>query len=450
MEKKTHHIIQFIGLLTVLTVILLQGLTKVVPSKPLNAFEQKENEPVDLSFQTYYDGSYQQYLTNYAKQNTGFREFFIRNYNQFVYSCLHSVTNQHIKKGRNRELYLKMYLDEVTGKTLRDTYSDINSAMAVAQRNVDETLRLVDSLHNHGTQFLFVFAPTKTKVYPENMPRYYRKHISDFSLEEYYIDLFEEKGIPHIDFLSYFEAIKDTITFPLYTRTGTHWAASTLPFVTDSIMKKIADLTGKDLPNIRCIEAPPTTEYREQDGELEGKMNLLFPLNKPALPSPLTALSDTMGKAHLNLLVVGDSHFGTLLETCFTDAFANWNFWEYNKTVISSNPDYSYVSLNDYYDAYKVLKETDIVMAVFTAPMLYDYMFGFTDTAFNLYETLQCDSCIREIQIEKYKWIIRKDAGWYDAVVKQAEERGIDVEQALRNNAEYMIFMETQRDPHEE
>ena len=60
MEKKTHHIIQFIGLLTVLTVILLQGLTKVVPSKPLNAFEQKENKPVDLSFQTFYDGSYQQ------------------------------------------------------------------------------------------------------------------------------------------------------------------------------------------------------------------------------------------------------------------------------------------------------------------------------------------------------------------------------------------------------
>ena len=51
MEKKTHHIIQFIGILTVLTVILLQGLTKVVPSKPLNAFEQKENEPVEMTCQ---------------------------------------------------------------------------------------------------------------------------------------------------------------------------------------------------------------------------------------------------------------------------------------------------------------------------------------------------------------------------------------------------------------
>lgn len=449
MKKRTHYIIQFIGILTLLTVILLQGLTKAVPSKPLNAFEQKENEPVDLSFQTYYDGSYQQYLTNYAKQNTGFREFFIRNYNQFVYSCLHSVTNQHIKKGRNHELYLKMYLDEVTGKTLRDTYSDIDSAMVAAQRNVEETQRLVDTLRSHGTQFLFVFAPTKTKVYPENMPRYYRKHISDFSLEEYYIDLFKEKGIPHIDFLSYFEAIKDTITYPLYTQTGTHWAASTLPFVTDSILRKIESLTDFDMPKIRCIDTHLTTDYTEQDGELEEKMNLLFPLDKPALPRPVMTLDDSNGTARPNILVVGDSHFGTLLSTCFTDAFAHWDFWEYNKTVISSNPDYSYVNLSDYYDAYKVLQNADVIMAVFTAPMLYDYLFGFPDTTFSLYETMQCDSCIREIQIEKYKWIIQKDAKWYDAVIKQAAEKGITEEEALRGNAEYMLFMESQN-AHEE
>ena len=39
------------------------------------------------------------------------------------------------------------------------------------------------------------------------MPQKYQEQISDFSLEEYYIELFEENDIPHIDFLSYFKDI---------------------------------------------------------------------------------------------------------------------------------------------------------------------------------------------------------------------------------------------------
>lgn len=437
-------------LLTILgfALLFIQTHWKPFKTKPLKGFTPIVEKP-EFTFDGFASGEYQKAVENYIRDNFGFREFFIRTYNQFTYSCFSQSNNDHIKVGRNNELYLKMYLDEIVGQTLTEHYANVEEAKADAQKNVEATMRLIDTMQSHGTQFLFVFAPSKTWVYPENMPWYYRTHISDFSLEDYYIELFKEKGIPHIDFLSYFKSWKNTAEYPLYTRTGTHWAASTLPFVTDSIMKKIAVLTGKDLPRIRCLDAPLTTDYTEQDGELEGSMNLLFPFSKPAMPRPVTALDVTVGKARINLLVVGDSHFGTILNTCFTDAFDHWDFWEYNKTVISSNPVYSYVSLSNYFDAYKVLQDADVVMAVFTAPMLYNYMFGFTDTAFDLYEILQCDSCMREIQIEKYKYIIQKDAEWYNAVVKQADERGIDVEQALRNNAEYMVFMESQHE-HEE
>ena len=446
--KKPHFTIQFICVSLVFAAIMLQSFTNMVKMKPLEGFDREEY-PVDLSFKTYYDGSYQDYLTEHAKRNTGFREFFIRNYNQVAYSCFGKITNNNIVKGADHELYLKMYLNDLTGATLKLYYADIEEAKAAARKNVEETLRLIDTLHAHHTDFLFVFAPTKTAVYPEKMPQSYQEQISDFSLEEYYIELFKENNIPHIDFLSYFKSWKHTAEYPLYTCTGTHWAASTLPFVTDSIMKKIAVLTGKDLPRLRCLDAPLTTDYTEQDGELEKNMNLLFPLSKPALPRPITALDDTVNKARINLLVVGDSHAGIILSSCFSDAFANWDFWEYNKTVISSNPDYNYVNLNQYFDAYKVLQNTDVVIAVFTSPMLYDYMFGFTDTVFGLYETLRCDSCMLEIQIEKYKWIIQHNAEWYDTVVKQANEKGITLEEALRDNAKYVVFMENQHE-HEE
>ena len=76
--------------------------------------------------------------------------------------------------------------------------------------------------------------------------------------------------------------------------------------------------------------------------------------------------------------------------------------------------------------------------------MLYNYMFGFTDSAFGLYEYARCDSCKREGRIRWLMHSITSDPDWFDAVVKQAEEKGISVEQALRGNAEYLIYVEEQ------
>lgn len=437
-------------LLTMLGFALMFVQTQWKPFKlePLKGFTPVVEKP-KLTFDNYVSDVYQKDVENYVRDNFGFREFLIRAYNQFTYSCFGKSNNENIKVGRNRELYLKMYLEEIVGNTLRARYSTVEETKAAAEQNVETTLRLVDTMQSHGTQFLFVFAPSKTWIYPENMPWDYRNHVSDFSLEEYYIGLFKEKGIPCIDFLNYFKSWKNTSDYPLYTRTGTHWAASTLPFVTDSIMKKIGELTGKDLPGVRCVDVPITTDYTEQDAELEENMNLLFPMRKPALPRPIAALDDTMGKASVNLLVVGDSYFGTLLKTCFTDAFARWDYWEYNKTVISSNPDYNFAKVVDLVDSYKVLEEADVVMAVFTAPMLYDYMFGFAETAFDLYEFARCDSCVKERKIQWMMTVIQSSPEWYDAVVKQAEEKGIPIEEALRGNAEYTVYKKSQN-AHEE
>ena len=57
MNKKPHFLIQFVCILAVLTAILLQGFTHVVKMKPLAGYVPDE-QPVKLSFKTYYDGSF--------------------------------------------------------------------------------------------------------------------------------------------------------------------------------------------------------------------------------------------------------------------------------------------------------------------------------------------------------------------------------------------------------
>ena len=253
MKKPGHHIIQFVGIMTVLTAIALQGFTHIVKMKPLEGVVANE-KPVKLNFTTYYDGSYQDYLTEHAKRNTGFREFFIRNYNQVCYSCFGKFNNDNIIEGKDGELFTKMYIDDMTGKRIKEKFGTIDSAKMIARENVRLTMQLMDTLKQHGTDFLFVFAPSKTAVYPEYLPESYRDQSSDSLLIDYYIALFKEYDIPHIDFHNYFKQIKGTFPYPLYAKYGTHWAYSTIPMVSDSILRKLEVVTGKSLPSIEITD----------------------------------------------------------------------------------------------------------------------------------------------------------------------------------------------------
>ncbi len=435
MNKNNSFIIQFICLGVVFLAILTQSFTQWIKMKPLSGFT-KEIEAKELSFKTYYDGSYQDYLTAYAKENTGFREFFIRHYNQIAYTVFHHITNENIKEGLHRELYMNMYLDDFTGEKIRQNYIDVERAKTIAQTRVKETLTLIETLKQHGTQFLFVFCPTKTAVYPENTPKRYRDAMADFSLEEYYIQLFKENNIPHIDFYNYFKTIKDTVAHPLFTKTGSHWAESTIPWVADSIFRKLESLTGFNLPSIEYVSDNASTDYSPIDGELEANLNLLFPIPKPAVPNPIFTLKDTTGKDRPNLLVTADSFFNQLRRSCFVEAFNHWDYWVYNRDIHSSRSQFNWKSLDMVLGSDHVLEEADIVMAVYTAPMLYDFMFNFNEIAQNLYEK---GVISEEAGIKAVSALIRENPDWMKAVETQAERLGITVEDNLVNNAQHFL-----------
>ncbi len=446
MNKQRHHITQFVCIMTLLAAIALQGLTHVVKPKPLLNYM---NQPItyqvqkkEFNINTLHDRSYQNYLAELAWQNTGFREFFSKSYNQMAFACFDKTYNPFIIKGQHHELYLSGTVDDATGKMLQNRFSSVEEAKTEAKKNVQATVTLMDTLRQHGTQFLFVFCPSKPLVYPENLPERYRDGLADFSLEEYYIQLFKENGIPHIDFLNGFKSVKDTVSYPLFTRLGSHWAYSTIPFVSDSILRKMEELTDFKLPSIKCVNPNLTRDYTAQDGELEPSLNLLFPLYKPKQPCPGCVLSDTLGTDCPKLLVVGDGNFVPFEKSCFLDAFSTWNYWKYNDIVISSEPRFNWKKVRFLPEANQILEEADIVMAVYTSNYMYDYMNGFVQTAQELFEN--GSDIPQEARINATIESIRNNKEWLKAIEAQAQERGLSVEENLRLNAIYIL--EQQKD----
>ena len=440
MNKKPHFLIQFVCILAVLTAILLQGFTHVVKMKPLAGYVPDE-QPVKLSFKTYYDGSFQNYLTDHAKRNSGFREPCIRIYNQCLFSLFSKPTNNTLVPGINKEMYLQIYLDEIKGKTLKDCYGSEEYFKAKAQKDIEKTLVLIDSLRHHNTAFLFVEAPSKTWVYPEYMPQEYQDSIMSFCVQDYYTQLFKENGIPHIDFLSYFKSLKGKTEYPLYTRYGTHWAESTIPFVADSILSKIGSLIGQDMPHIVCVDENLTTSYSKQDGEIEDLMNLLLPIRKPAMPQPIMAISDTTMKKP-SILVIADSYFIQLHESVFADCFDRCEYWKYDDEVITKDIEFL-GKVNEYLEAYNVIDQVDLVMIVTTSVYAYDYMFGFCETANEAF--VDRDGKRRQKMIEETIERIKSVPEWLESVKQQAIERGVDLDEMLRLNAIYAIEMDKQK-----
>ena len=440
MNKQRHHIIQFACITALLTAVMLQGFTHVVKLKPLSPYTSNITVvKQDLTFKTYLDGSYQEYLGNLARQKTGFREFFSRCHNQIVYSCFGKIANKNVVKGKHDEFFLKGNMDDVTGKLLKSRYGTVENAKTEAQKNVQETLTLIDTLRQHDTQFLFIFCPTKPAVYPEYLPEAFKDSISDFSLADYYIELFKENNIPHIDFYNYFKTIKSSFPYPLYTRTGSHWSEATIPFVADSILRKLEAEMGYRFPAMELIDPNLTRDYSDQDGELEASMDLLLPLCKPKASRPVFALQDTLGKDRPNLLVVGDGYFTPLQGSCFVDAFNRWDFWLYNQTSISSRPELNWKYLNQLSNTAETLEQADIVIALNTSNYLFNFMSGFAQSALELYEN---GGTKEQAAILSIMESIKNDPQWYGSIQQQAQERGISVEENLRQNAVYVYKMQ--------
>ena len=161
MNNGRHHIIQFTCIMALLSAIVVQGFTGIVKMRPMSPYiDQLQVVKQDLTFEHYRDGSYQMYLAQNAWKKSGFREFFSRCYNQVAF-MFGKIANKNVKKGSHNELFLTGNLDDITGKLLTDRCGSIENAKADAQKNVKETLALIDTLHQHGTEFLFVFCPTK-------------------------------------------------------------------------------------------------------------------------------------------------------------------------------------------------------------------------------------------------------------------------------------------------
>ncbi len=433
MKKPSLYTVLFVLIMTALCLPLFQHVTGLFKTKQLEGFIAPV-EPVRFSLNTYRNGSYQMYAQKYLQQNFGFRGAYIRTYNQLMYSCFHESTNQNIVFGKGGNLYLKQYTDVYTGKTLRETYGTLDSARLAMRHNVEETCRIIDSLKRFDTDIIVVLAPSKPLIYPGCLPDSLQQAHFPFSIQEEYAKLYQQAGVEHINFVSLFRQLKRESPYPVYTKFGTHWAYSTIPFVADTILQKIADVKNRPMPHVVYGDSNISHRYKGSDRELEGQLNLLFPLRHDKIPTPEFTLQKSGKFKKPNLLVVGDSYYTQLDNTEFVKAFNQVDYWKYNEEAFSLRRDR--LGKIPYLNRYEIISEADVILVVFTDMHAYDYFFEFIRTVDRTLEDGPDSDAKAEIRqtVER----IKASPEWFEKVQQQAKEQNISLEECLWNNAEWV------------
>lgn len=116
--------------------------------------------------------------------------------------------------------------------------------------------------------------PSKDLIYPEYLPinTKYQENNSPRAYD-YYSKAFAENGIQHLDIVSHLKKIKDKVDYPLFPKAGMHWSNIACAHASDTIIRYMEHLCGKNLPNIE-VGKTYLAKTRRYDNDMAKLLNI--------------------------------------------------------------------------------------------------------------------------------------------------------------------------------
>ncbi|UOG74674.1 hypothetical protein MTX78_21465 [Hymenobacter tibetensis] len=297
---------------------------------PPPGFEADLPRPV-FSWAGLWSTEFQPKLEAFATQKLGFRKWLLRPRNQLSFSLFREPRNQ-IILGKQGMLFEKEPLRAAMGR-------DKVLAPAEVQASVQRLRTLQDTLARRGKLLLFVVAPSKAALYPENWPDSCQSQWNQPSNYERLRQPMQAVGLNLLDLSALFRAWKATSPHPLFPQGGIHWSGYGLTRAADTLRQYFHAHSHFQLPAVRqtglVVGAPP----RYTDDDLLKVLNLYVdPSPNPPLAYPELAFeAPNPGSPRPRVLLVADSFGWGLVE--FYPYFDNWfapgsQYWYYNNEVV--------------------------------------------------------------------------------------------------------------------
>ena len=329
--KIKYDLVLFALLMVFLFLPSIQGWTGLFPMKPLKGAFEPTPKP-KLSFDSYYSNTYQKQIEKYVSENFGLREPVIRLYNQYLWSAYNKTYCHFIVPGKNGYLYYALAVNEHYGNELLHHYKSNEEAMKYADTELRQMNKLRHVLKDYGIEFVAFIAPDKPEIYPEYLPRR-DADTTTVHLADYFSRHMDELGFPYINMTDWFVSMRDTVSFPLFPKTDSHWRYSAI-YAYDSLFRYINALDGEaKFPKLH-IGPPMAYKSDKLEGD-EETLNLLFriPGDKTKYKSDITVEPDSTHRKP-KVLFVGDSFIWSMAEFMpISEILADREVWFYNNSA---------------------------------------------------------------------------------------------------------------------
>lgn len=394
-------------------------------SKQLDGFFVQAQKDT-FSWSKWFDGSYPEKTTAYLNENFGFRNFYVRLYNEQRFLLFRKTVVKDMIIGKNDYLYQ-------WGQVM-----EYNGDCCIGEKAVNDTVQklvvLKEKLATLGKKILVVLAPNKVRVYAEFMDQEKNRGPVKKCNYEFYRKSLAAHGVDFIDFNQWFGLKKDTSRYELIPKLGCHWSRLEAIRGADTILRRLSMMAANDLPEIKINRIRELDTMQAPDDDAIKSMNLLwYPTYKKMAYPEFEVIHKE--RAEKSILVVSDSFWWDIfLQKIPVYAFRNDEFWYYSKDAYGSR-------MTEKQDVSKIdvkrhILQADYILIIVTESNLSVFGFGFISKAL---AALDKEIKPTPQEVEDYKNAILDNKEWSAQIVKAAHDMKMPVDSALKMNINYMF-----------
>ena len=325
----------FVAVFFVASLILSLGILFAGPSKA-GANEQLSKPPVFVSDDGAYNPDFLSDAGTWMGDHFFLRQELITLDNRLTATLLNTSGAADVILGSDSWLYYDSTMDNYTGQNLmtdRELFS--------AATNLE---LMANYCREQGKQFLFVIAPNKNALYPENMPdtgiAAPRKDAENLHKE------LTARQVAYVDLFALFDAREEK----LYFAHDSHWNSKGAALAADAInsafgspSRYFSDPFSKSVPHQGDLYEMlyPAGQDPEQDPVYGGKLNFTY-AGAATKPDSITLKTEGSGKG--SLLAYRDS-FGNLLYPYLADSFSSATFSRSTRYDLTKPGDFVLIEL---------------------------------------------------------------------------------------------------------
>lgn len=332
--------------------------------------------PKELSFKSWFDGSFQENRNGFIEENIAFRNWLVKLKNQIHFSFFKESGNKTVVVGKDNVLFEKRYLDSYIGKDYlgeKEVYKRTKQLEAVQAK-----------LQKMGKQLLVILAPSKPHLFSDKLPIEFAPQPTVNTNYKAFKIAISKSSINTIDINEWMLKIADTCRYTLIPQNGAHWSNYFACVAGDSIIRKMESLSQKPMRHCSIEKLNISTVAGASEDDLLFIMNLVKPLPNKPLADPLLKFYGDSTSFKPNVIAIADSYYWNLIFMNIPLEVFDFEsqYWYYNKKVFTFKVADEDISKIDFKSS---IKEADVVLIIATEPNLVEFPYGFENQFNNNY-----------------------------------------------------------------